>query len=83
MRERLKSGDSDADIVEFVVERYGEFVLLRPRFGLHTLALWLSPVILILIGLASVYSVMRKKPRASAKPLSAEEERRLKIALDQ
>ncbi len=49
LRERLKAGDSDEDAVQFIVARYGEFVLLRPRFGAHTLLLWLAtPLILIL-----------------------------------
>ena len=81
VRERLKSGDSDDAVVDFVVERYGEFVLLRPRFGAHTLALWLGPVVLIVIGLVAVFVVLRKKPGQSAAPLSAEEETRLKSLL--
>ena len=81
VRERLKTGDSDDTVIDFVVERYGEFVLLRPRFAPHTLALWLGPVILILIGSIAVFLVLRKKPEQSADPLSAKEERRLKSLL--
>ena len=44
VRERLKAGDKDNEIMDFVVARYGEFVLLRPRFSAATLVLWLSPV---------------------------------------
>ena len=83
VRDRLTSGDSDEAVVDFVVERYGEFVLLRPRFGPHTLALWLGPVILILVGCAAVYFVLRNKPDHSAAPLSTAEERRLKSLLDE
>src|SRR4051794_27695607 len=43
LRERLKNGDSDKQVLDFLVARYGEFVLLRPPFGWHTLLLWLSP----------------------------------------
>ena len=43
MRERIASGDSDAQVIDFLVARYGEFVLLKPRFNSHTLLLWLLP----------------------------------------
>src|SRR3954462_3419322 len=43
LRERLKNGDSDRQVLDFLVARYGEFVLLRPPFGWHTLVLWLAP----------------------------------------
>lgn len=43
VRERLTAGDSDAEVFDFLVDRYGEFVLLQPRFGLHTLVLWIGP----------------------------------------
>ena len=55
VRERLVAGDSDREVVEFLVDRYGEFVLLQPRFGMHTLVLWLGPfAILALAGLAAI-----------------------------
>jgi len=53
VRERLKQGESDKEIVDFIVARYGEFVLLRPPFSLKTAALWLSPW-LILIAVMGV-----------------------------
>ena len=48
VRERLSAGDSDDEVLAFVEKRYGEFVLLRPRFVLHTLLLWLAPPLLLL-----------------------------------
>ncbi len=51
VRERLSAGESDAEIIDFVVARYGEFVLLRPPFNARTLLLWLAPL-LILLGVA-------------------------------
>ena len=45
VRERLKAGDTDAQVMRFVEDRYGEFVLLNPRFELSTLLLWLTPVL--------------------------------------
>ncbi len=43
VRERLTAGDSDSQVIDFLVARYGEFVLLKPRVSAHTLALWLAP----------------------------------------
>src|ERR1043165_3733402 len=50
VRERLKAGDSDSQVIDFLVARYGEFVLLKPRFEWHTAPLWLAPGVLLLIG---------------------------------
>ena len=53
VRERIAAGDSNGQVIDFLVARYGEFVLLRPRLTLHTLLLWLvAPVALILGGIA-------------------------------
>jgi cytochrome c-type biogenesis protein CcmH len=81
VRERLAAGDSDAQVLAFVEQRYGEFVLLRPPFKLHTLILWLTPL-LLLIG---TVLVLRRNARMraateradNAAPLSAEEQKRL------
>ena len=48
VRERLKAGDSDGQVLDFLVARYGEFVLLKPRFSLHTALLWLAPAAVLL-----------------------------------
>ena len=50
VRERLVAGDSDKDVIDYVVSRYGEFVLLKPRFSMQTLLLWGAPVLIFLIG---------------------------------
>src|ERR1700751_4287598 len=50
VRERIASGDSDAQVIDFLVARYGEFVLLRPRFERQTLLLWLVPPLVLLGG---------------------------------
>ena len=84
VRERLKAGDSNDDVVSFVVARYGEFVLLRPRFALHTLVLWLGPPIVLALALLMVYLSWRKRTAlrpaqtpARAKELSPEEQKKL------
>lgn len=85
VRERLKAGDNDDQIIEFVVARYGEFVLLRPRFNASTIVLWLSPVLLLALGLWLARGVMRTRSAAagSAPELSADEKARLDEILGQ
>jgi len=50
VRERLQAGESDRQVIDFLVARYGEFVLLRPRFSWHTALLWFGPAAMLLIG---------------------------------
>ena len=77
VRERLTAGDTDAQVIAFVVDRYGEFVLLKPRFGAHTLLLWgAAPVLLAIAGFL-IWRRGRRAPHPEVAPLSAEEERRL------
>ena len=80
VRERLKAGDSDQQIIDFIVSRYGEFVLLKPRFEPHTWLLWLATPLVLLAALAGIiYSYRRRESVAEApKPLTASEKRRLK-----
>jgi cytochrome c-type biogenesis protein CcmH len=81
VRERLSAGDSDAQVLAFVEQRYGEFVLLRPPFKLHTLALWLMPLLLLIGTLVVLRRHARMRVPAErldgAAPLSAEEQKRL------
>ncbi len=78
VRERLVAGDSDAQVLSFLVDRYGEFVLLKPSFSGHTLLLWLAaPAVLVAGGLIAWGVVGRNRRRIEAAPLSAEEEAEL------
>jgi cytochrome c-type biogenesis protein CcmH len=78
VRERLAAGDTDSQVLAFVVARYGEFVLLRPRFNLHTLLLWLAPALLLGAGVLILYRVRAQAPPVFAPaPLSADEQKRL------
>jgi cytochrome c-type biogenesis protein CcmH len=85
VRERLKAGDSDQEIVDFVVARYGEFVLLKPRLLPHTLLLWLATPLVFAGALALIFFAYRRRKAAgqSLAPLSAGEKRRLKRLLDE
>jgi cytochrome c-type biogenesis protein CcmH len=84
VRERLKQGDSDRQVVDFIVDRYGEFVLLKPTFSPHTLLLWLATPALFVLALLLIFLAYRRRQAASeaAPKLSVNEERRLKRLLD-
>jgi cytochrome c-type biogenesis protein CcmH len=80
VRERLVAGDSDAEVLDYLVERYGEFVLLKPRFSAANAALWLAGPAAFLLGLIAIIAYHRtRRPYAEAReaPLSAEEKKRL------
>ncbi|HEX2432225.1 MAG TPA: cytochrome c-type biogenesis protein [Aestuariivirgaceae bacterium] len=79
IRERLKAGASDAQVRDFMVERYGDFVLLRPRFAPETLLLWVTPFALLLVGLIfAIRAGRRGTPASDAEaPLTQEEAERV------
>jgi cytochrome c-type biogenesis protein CcmH len=69
VRERLQAGDSDKQVMDFLVARYGEFVLLKPRFNANTALLWLTPFALLLLGIAALALFWRRgRARAAAAP---------------
>ena len=70
VRERLQAGDSDRQVIDFLVSRYGEFVLLKPRFSLHTALLWLGPLAVLLIGAFGIF-VLARRYRPPGGPASA------------
>jgi cytochrome c-type biogenesis protein CcmH len=80
VRERLVVGDTDTQVRDFLVQRYGEFVLLKPTFGRHTLLLWLTPALVLALGGIGAYAAMRRRPRP-ASALDAEEQRALEDLL--
>ncbi len=80
VRERLVAGDSDAEAVQYLVDRYGEYVLLTPRFSLANAFIWLSGPALLLGGGLLAWRFIRRReraPKAPPAPLTAEETRRL------
>jgi cytochrome c-type biogenesis protein CcmH len=70
VRERLQAGDSDRQVIDFLVARYGEFVLLKPRFSWHTALLWLGPAAVLLIGALGLLMLARRH-RAASSPAAA------------
>jgi cytochrome c-type biogenesis protein CcmH len=73
VRERLQLGDGDQQVIDFLVARYGEFVLLKPRFSAHTALLWLGPAGILLLGAFGLVMVARRyQRRADSEPATAE-----------
>lgn len=83
VRERLVAGDTDAQIINFVVDRYGEFVLLRPRLSWHTVLLWGAAPALLMLGGLLLWRRGRGSRSTPVAPLSSDEERRLAEVLKQ
>ena len=87
VRERISAGDSDSQVTDFLVARYGEFVLLKPRFEGHTLLLWLLTPLLLLGGGVALWRHHRRRPAPETSDdgtpltLSADEEARLERLL--
>jgi cytochrome c-type biogenesis protein CcmH len=84
VRERLTAGDNDSQVIDFLVARYGEFVLLKPRFAWHNVVLWVTPAAALLAGsIAMFVAAMRRRAiPLAATPLSPDEEQRLAEVID-
>jgi cytochrome c-type biogenesis protein CcmH len=86
VRERIAAGDSNGQVIDFLVARYGEFVLLKPRFSPHTLLLWLLPPLALAGGGAALWVLSRRRRTGQAgadtlMKLTREEEERLERLL--
>jgi cytochrome c-type biogenesis protein CcmH len=84
VRERLTKGDSDQQVLDFLVSRYGAFVLLKPPLEWHTLLLWGLPPAALIAGITSLMVMARRRKTASrdTEVLSQEEEQRLSTLVD-
>ena len=80
VRDRIEKGDTDRQALAYIVARYGEFVLLKPRFDLRNAALWGTPVVLLLAGGLFMLLGTRRRREASP-PLSSEEKKALDTIL--
>lgn len=84
VRERIQAGDSDQEVRDYIVARYGEFVLLRPPLSANTILLWFGPVVLLAGGLALAFFYVRRLNRTPrvVTPLSAAEEDAVKRIIE-
>jgi cytochrome c-type biogenesis protein CcmH len=85
VRERVVAGDSDSEVIDFFVERYGDWVLLEPPFRARTVVLWVGPFVVLILGAAGLlfYRMRRRAtPAAAAATLSEDERRRVEQLLD-
>lgn len=82
LRERLVAGDTDAQAVAFLVERFGEYILLRPVAEGVNLILWMAPAGLALLGFGTAAVALRRRRIAAADPLTPDEEARLERLID-
>jgi cytochrome c-type biogenesis protein CcmH len=83
VRERIAAGDTDAAVRDFLVARYGEFVLLEPRFRPATALLWGLPILALLTAIGVAVAAAVRRHDAASAPLSTAEKRRLKTLLDE
>lgn len=78
VRERLTAGDSDKQVIDFLVARYGDFVLLKPPLTMQTVLLWFTPVLVLLIAGGGLLLWLRRRTAdLSVAPLSTAEKARL------
>jgi cytochrome c-type biogenesis protein CcmH len=84
VRDRLTAGDSDRQVLDYLVARYGDFVLLKPPFALRTLLLWGLPPLALIAGMAGLAVALRRRRAATTEPapLSTAEQRRLATLVD-
>lgn len=85
VRDRLKAGDSDTQVMEYVTDRYGDYVLLRPPFKATTLVLWIGPFVILGLGALATLIFLRGRRQettvADTPALSEDEQRRIEALL--
>lgn len=89
VRDRLLEGDSNDEVMDYVVSRYGDFVLLKPPMKMSTYVLWYGPVLIVILGIVAYVAVFRRRetatanaPEARPQELSPEEQERIAALLD-
>jgi cytochrome c-type biogenesis protein CcmH len=85
VRERITAGDTDEEVIDYIVARYGRFVLLKPPLSGDTVLLWFGPGVLLVLGLALAYLYVRRLNRAplAPQPLSPAEEDAVKRIIEE
>lgn len=82
LRERIARGDTDQQAIDYLVSRYGDFVLLRPRFSLKTALLWATPLLVLVLGGSLIVIGRRRRGQIETAPLSSDERAALQKILD-
>ncbi len=83
IQEMMEQGMSDREVIDFMVERYGDYVRYRPPFKSTTVVLWFGPILLLAIGIGVLYfNILRRKKVIAETPLSEEEQRRARALLE-
>lgn len=81
IRSKLQQGETPAEIRKFMVDRYGEFVLYKPRWSSRTVLLWSGPFVLLLIGLVVLWRTIRQRPPVPEAPMTPQDEARARELL--
>ncbi len=82
VRERLVAGDTNAEVEQYLVDRYGEYVLLNPRLNNHTLILWIAAPVLLVFGLGGLWLAKRGNARGVPREALSEDEKRVLAELE-
>ena len=81
VRERVSAGDSNSQIIDYVVSRYGDYVLLKPPFKTSTLVLWLGPLVILLLAVGMAVPVFRRRSDIPEDDLTPEEQEKLRAVM--
>ena len=82
VRERLVAGDSDSEVIDYIVARYGEYVLLNPKVGPHTIILWISMPLIFISGAIFLIFLVKKRKRKKANVTLTKEEKDILASLE-
>lgn len=82
IRSQVAAGRSDQQIRDFLVSKYGDFILLKPRFDAATAVIWVVPFAIVLVGVSLVIARRRRRDEVEAQALTPDEEKRLKSLVD-
>lgn len=83
LRQRLSSGDTDEEVIDYIVGRYGDFVLLEPKLNAQTIVLWALPIMMLLGGGVMAFLSFKRRPLPSNNDLSESEKKALTKLLDE
>lgn len=84
VRERVAAGETDAQVQQYMVDRYGDWILMKPPFNIRTALLWLAPVLMLAAGgLGAWVFIRRQRPPAQQEALDEGEQARLRALLDE